>query len=127
MDVRFTVLIDLEDVGSLDIAYAKLRLHFKEGGITDWQTDDEFYVDGEQGDADQLSLVRTRSAMIDRIFDAYSTLDRDTVWLEAATKRTGSDHQETPHRNGTTTCPTCGTLEAGKGDPVWHPEQWLTE
>ena len=60
MDVRFVVTIDVSEVESLTAAYHLLRhqLNFPNPKL-EWETDDEFFIDGELGDAAQLSTVRT--------------------------------------------------------------------
>jgi hypothetical protein len=126
MDVRFVVLVDIEKAASLEDAYRILRNRLDDSARGHWETDDEFFIDGELGDAEELSRVRTTAVMCDRIREAYGTLDAAAVWLEAASRRTGSGHAEYVV-GGESYCPLCGTLAPGKGEPEWHPEQWLTE
>jgi len=123
MDVRFVVLVDIEQADSLEDAYRKLRTQLMLG-ITDYETADECFVDGQEVDAAEIGRVRLRVSMQQRILAHYGTLEAAIVWLEAASRRTGSGHAEYVHA-GESYCPLCGTLAPGKGEPEWHPEQWL--
>lgn len=59
------------------------------------------------------------------IFEHYGTTDIEQIYNDAASKRSGSAHMETPLPGGEIICDTCGKIGAGKGDPLFHPEQYL--
>jgi len=56
----------------------------------------------------------------------YGTLDQDAVYLEAASRRTGTAHQERLSRGSDyVRCAVCGVVEAPTADPAFHPEQYI--
>lgn len=57
VDVRFVVLIDIEGAASLEAAYRELRTRLASIG---YETADEFYIDGDEGDPEDLTAVRLR-------------------------------------------------------------------
>ena len=54
----------------------------------------------------------------------YATLDEEEVWLDAASYRAHTTHEETPLPNGDSRCDVCGIIGPG-ADPVYHPEEYL--
>lgn len=72
-------------------------------------------------------ITRLKTAL-KRIEESYGTLDFEEVWNEAACKRTGTSHVETPNGSGSL-CGSCGgpvelLLDP---DPIYHPEQYLAK
>lgn len=65
-----------------------------------------------------------RAKALRKINKIYGTLSIDEVYLEAASHRVGSGHEETPVGDRCL-CEICGDLD-GNGDPEFHPEQYLT-
>jgi len=55
MEVRFMVAIDYS-ADSLEDAYTQLRKQLPQD--CSYETDDEFFIDGEHGDPDELQQVR---------------------------------------------------------------------
>jgi hypothetical protein len=58
MDVRFVVAIDIDGATSLDDAYGRLRALLP--AACAYETTEEFFVDGDQGEADDLTRARLR-------------------------------------------------------------------
>ena len=65
----------------------------------------------------------------DRILSAYGTLDPDIVYVQAASMRAGSDHEEIVGRIGeaeAAMCRVCGVIDRAENpDPIFHPEAYV--
>lgn len=57
MDVRFIIAVDIEDVSSLKAAYKELREKLDDDSLS-WETTDEFFINGNQGNPESLSNTR---------------------------------------------------------------------
>jgi hypothetical protein len=68
----------------------------------------------------------TKDKALEIIEKEYGTLDTDEVYLAAANKRVGTEHTETPMRDGTSRCMVCGVVDDNPdADPRYHPEKFL--
>lgn len=57
MNVRFVICVDIEDAKSLEEAYRQLHTKLSRTQLG-WESADEFYVDGDQGDVAELDKTR---------------------------------------------------------------------
>lgn len=55
----------------------------------------------------------------------YGTLDPNEIYLEAASRRTNTPHEEHVSRGDVTSCRLCGVVESPTADPAFHPEQYI--
>jgi hypothetical protein len=59
------------------------------------------------------------------IEEQYGSLDIN-IWSDAASQRSGTEHQEIPMHGGFSKCALCGEVDCNEDtDPIWHPELFM--